>query len=452
MGKKIIKKSIKKEQKIILTYLVSVFLVVLAVLVAILLTANVSEKTITSVSDNVTSLTSENAISISSENVLENEVSGNKTESEAVAKEDSDSEMTNQLSEEMTLEENAREIVYRMTLEEKVCQLFFITPEALTGVDCVTNAGNTTRSSLEKYPVGGIILFAQNIQDPEQTKKLTSNLKQYSEEISGIPILIGVDEEGGRVARIGKNENFHVTKIGSMSSIAQAQNSDDAYVAGKTIGSYLKEYGFNIDFAPDADVITVSENKVIGDRSFGTDPQIVSEFTQKYIEGLHECDIYACPKHYPGHGGTKEDSHEGAAVSERTWQQLSDSELLPFKDAIKNQIKFIMASHIEVPAVTGDNTPTTLSKILLDEKLRGELGYNGIIITDAMGMGAISNSYSSSKAAVKALEAGADMIMMPQNFQEAYSGIVEAVKAGNISEERIDESVYRIVCAKLLMQ
>ena len=350
--------------------------------------------------------------------------------------------------EDRAWEEEMGQILAQMSLEDKICQMFYITPEALTDVQLVTQAGKVTKKSLKKYPVGGLILFAKNIEDPDQIKEMTKNIKLSVSENGNLPVFIGIDEEGGRVARIGNNENFLVERVGSMSSIAESGDLYEAYNAGSTIAGYLSEYGFNMDFAPDADVITVSENAVIGDRSFGSDPELVAAFTESYLRGLQENGIIGCAKHYPGHGGTREDSHEGAAVTERSWEEIEASELLPFKRIINNGAAFIMASHIEVPELTGDDTPTTLSDVLIREKLRDELGFEGVIITDSMAMGAITDNYTSDAAAVKAVEAGVDMILMPQDFKSAYNGLLEAVRNGEISEEHIDESVRRIINAK----
>ncbi len=347
--------------------------------------------------------------------------------------------------------EKAKSAVEGMSLEQKVAQLFFVAPEALTGVDPTTAAGEKTKSCFNEYPVGGIIFFKKNIENPDQLKEMTANLQKYSEEAVSLPLFLGIDEEGGRVTRIADTDGFDVDKVGTMQSIGETADSRKAYSAGLTIGSYLKEYGFNIDFAPDADVITEEENKVIGDRSFGTDPEVVAEMSCEYLDGLHEAGIFGCPKHYPGHGGTKEDSHDGKAVSERSWSDMEEAEIVPFKALVDKGVSFIMVSHISAPEVTGDEIPASMSGILITEKLRGDLGYSGIVVTDAMGMGAISDSYDSKTAAVEALKAGVDIIMMPKDFHEAYDGVLTAVSDGTLSEERINESVVRIVRAKLSM-
>ena len=202
-----------------------------------------------------------------------------------------------------------------MSLEEKVAQLFFITPEALTGFQTVTAAGETTKAALDRYPVGGLVYFSQNLLSPTQTKEMLSTIQDYMTEKQGFPIFLGVDEEGGRVLRIGNKKAFEVERIEAMGELAKQQDLQVIEQAGATIGAYLSDLGFTVDFAPDADVITNRENQVIGDRSFGTNPQVVADMAWAFCKGLHTKHIFATYKHFPGHGGTTEDSHTGYAFS-----------------------------------------------------------------------------------------------------------------------------------------
>ena len=214
----------------------------------------------------------------------------------------------------------------------------------------------------------------------------------------------------------------------------------------------MAELGFNVDFAPDADVLSNEDNAVIGDRSFGTDPNIVAEMAWAYSEGLNNNGVLATYKHFPGHGGTIEDSHSEYAYSYKTLDELKEMELIPFQSGSQNGVDFIMISHISTPEVTGGDIPASLSKLWVTDILRKEMGYEGIIITDSLAMGAVSNNYTSSEAAIKAVEAGCDMLLMPSNFKVAYQAVIESVKNGQISQERIDESVKRIVTAKQKMK
>lgn len=357
----------------------------------------------------------------------------------------SDSEM----EDEDELEREVVEKLAEMTLEEKVAQMFMVTPEALTGYSQVTEAGDVTYQALSQYPVGGIIYFSSNIADPEQLKTMTQNTQDYAMDISGIPIFLGIDEEGGMVARIASNEAFDVEQFPNMWAIGEKGDLEYAYHVGDTIGEYLWDNGLNVDFAPDADVLTNSENKVIGQRAFSDDALLTAQMSVQVMQGLEAQNVYACMKHFPGHGGTMGDTHQGYAYTERTIEQLREEELVPFQYGIDSGISFIMVSHIALPNVTGDETPASMSKYIVTDLLREEMGYDGIVITDAMNMGAITTCYNSSEGAVEAVLAGVDIVLMPKDFKVAYQGVIDAVETGVIEEERIDESVKRILRVKL---
>lgn len=341
------------------------------------------------------------------------------------------------------------EIISSMTLEEKVCQLFMITPEALTGVGTATQAGDATRDALSEYPVGGVIYFAKNLQTPEQTQTMLANTQRYAEERTGFPIFLSVDEEGGQVARVGSNPSFKVEQIGNMSDVGSRGDTQEAYDAGSTIGSYLSDLGFNMDAAPDTDVLTNPENEVVRYRSFGSDPQLVADMARAELSGLNDQGIIGMYKHFPGHGGTAADSHAGYAYVDDTLEELRSGAFVPFQDGIDNGVRVIMVSHISCPNVTGDDTPATLSERMITDILREEMGFEGMVITDALDMGAVTAQYSSDQAAVAALQAGADMLLMPEDFHSAYQGVLRAVENGTVKEERIDESVRRILNIKL---
>lgn len=345
--------------------------------------------------------------------------------------------------------QKVKDKVKSMSLEQKAAQLFFVTPEDITQVDAATVAGEDTKKAYEQYPVGGIVYFSRNIQGPEQLSGMLAKTQDYAEEIAGVPVFLGVDEEGGEVSRVAGNKNFSVTEYESMRAIGDSKDTSQAYDVGKTLASYLKELGFNIDFAPNADVITNSGNTVIGDRSFGEDPQLVADMASQVVKGLQDNGVSACLKHFPGHGGTIEDSHEGRAYTDKNLEEMEEKELLPFKEGIKADPDFIMAGHISIPKSLGDNTPASLSEKVLTGLLRDRYGYDGIIITDALNMKAVSGVYSPAEASVKAILAGADMLLMPDDFRAAYNGVLEAVEEGDLSEERIDASVERILRLKM---
>ena len=349
----------------------------------------------------------------------------------------------------------------RMTLREKVGQLFYVRPECLdttihfnqpSSIDGSTDdikaiklqAVNATMKGVnEKYPVGGIILYAHNIEDEAQLSAFISQIRT----LNGAPLLC-IDEEGGRVARIANNGNFDVEKFESMGAIGATGDPQNAYYCGNTIGTYLHRYGFDIDFAPVADVNTNPENIVIGARAFSDDPQVAAPMVTGYLQGLKDAGITGCIKHFPGHGDTQADTHYGYAQSLKTWNEMLNCEMITFKVGIQWGTQLIMTAHIAAPNVTGADVPATMSPIILQNKLRGELGYQNLIITDAMEMGAITQQYSNAVAAVGTLQAGADIVLGPQNFVEAFDAVVKAVDDGVLTEQRIDQSVRRILKLK----
>lgn len=264
-----------------------------------------------------------------------------------------------------------------------------------------------------------------------------------------MPPFLGVDEEGGRVARIGSQPVFGAEHIEDMRSIGDRQDAEEARRAGNVIGTYLSELGFSLDFAPVADVLTEPDNQVIGRRSYGTDPELVAEFSIETAKGLEEAGVWPVLKHYPGHGATREDSHDGYAYTGKTLEELLEAELVPFQRGIDEGIHFIMAAHISVPSVTGDQVPCTLSPYMITDVLRETMGYDEIVVTDAMNMGAIRQQYSSGEASVLALQAGVDLLLMPADFHSAFEGVLDALETGILTEDRIDESVRRILRVKL---
>lgn len=360
-------------------------------------------------------------------------------------------EQENGPSEEEMLQEKIDGILADMTLEEKVAQMFMITPEALTGAGQVLEAGDVTREAIDKYPVGGIIYFTQNLQDPGQVRRMTENVQKFSQERTGLPMLLSVDEEGGTVTRFGGNSSFDYDSSADMKAIGASGDPQQAYALGEKIGSFLKSLGFNMDNAPDADVLTNPANTVVRDRSFGTDSGVVSEMALAELRGLEDQGVKGLLKHFPGHGATAADTHEGYAYTDATLEEMKADELVPFADGIEAGADIIMVGHISCPQVTGNEEPASLSGKMITGVLREDMGFEGIVITDAMNMGAVAQNYSPAEAAVKAVLAGVDIILMPEDFQQAYAGIIDAVESGEITQERIDASVSRIVRLKLEM-
>lgn len=347
--------------------------------------------------------------------------------------------------------DKVQQIVDSMSLEEKVAQLFIVQPEAIVDIGTATAAGDATRQAIDKTPVGGFVYFSDNLQSKQQVQEMLRNVQTYSEDRIGLPAFLSIDEEGGTVARVASTGRFDVTNVGDMATIGATGDVEQAKQAGDTIGTYLSELGFNLDFAPDADVLTNPENTVVKKRSFGSDPQVVSDMSLAVAQGLAQHQVHSVYKHFPGHGATEGDTHKGYAYTNKTLDELKQSELIPFEHAIENGAEFIMAAHISVPNITKDDTPTSLSKTMITDVLRGQMGYDGIVVTDAMNMGAVTEQYTSAQAAVKALQAGADIVLMPENFQEAYHGVLDAVKNGELTEKQINTAVTRIVKVKVNM-
>lgn len=339
----------------------------------------------------------------------------------------------------------ARQILETMTLNEKICQLFIVTQDQLTGHSGVTKSGSTTRESIEKYPVGGIIYMSPNLKSREQCTTMIENIQSYSR----LGLFISVDEEGGIVSRLGGKHDMGVTKYPSMRIIGQSGNPNEAYDVGYTLGTELAQLGFNLDFAPVADVDSNPNNPVIGERSFHSDPQVAAGMVAACVAGFRDSGTLCTLKHFPGHGDTETDTHYGDAVTDKTLEELEKCELLPFQSGIRAGAPLVMISHILTPNVTREQVPATLSYEIVTELLRNSLGFEGLIITDSMQMQAVTDRYDTGEATVKAIQAGVDIILMPKSLSDAIDGIQEALDDGTLTEERIDESVLRILTTKL---
>lgn len=336
-----------------------------------------------------------------------------------------------------------------MTLEQKVAQLFIVTPEALVeGVSQVTQAGDMTREGVTAHPVGGIVYFAQNLLDPEQTTTMLANVKQFYADAGNVAPFIAVDEEGGTVVRVADNEAFGAQDVGDASALGSAGDTEAAKRAAEQIADYLMPLGFNLDFAPVADVVDPLRSDTMGLRSFSSDAAVAADMVRAEVEGFRDKKMLCCAKHFPGIGAAAGDSHEGAITIEATNEELETVDLVPFRAAIEAGVPMIMVGHVSLPNIVGDSTPAPLSSAVVQGMLRDSLGYTGIIVTDSLSMGAITDYYTPAEAAVAALKAGCDIPLMPERFDEAYQGVLNAVQAGELTEERIDESLIRILAAK----
>lgn len=329
-----------------------------------------------------------------------------------------------------------------MPIEDKVAQMFIVTPEQLTGASKVTQAGEKTQEMLKQYPVGGFVYFGDNLVDKEQTMNMISTTAGFNL----YDMFFAINEEGGKSSLVA-NSKIEVEQVDEMADIGASNDSSKAYEVGKTIGQYLRELGFNVDLAPVADVVTVAEKSPIGERSFGSDAALVGMMAQKCAEGIQENGVSACLKHFPGLGDTTTDTHEERTVIDKSLVDLQATNFVAFKESIDAGVDFVMVSHATATGID-EVYPCSLSKDVIKGQLRDYLGYDGIVITDAMNMKAITDYYTTEEACVKAIKAGADIILMPDNFETAYNAVLDAVKEGSISEDRIDESLRRIFRVK----
>lgn len=347
------------------------------------------------------------------------------------------------------IEKISRDILANMSLEEKIGQLFIVNFELLDNSQGdyyeFREITKKMKKNLEKYNVGGVVFFSRNIETREQTTKFIEKLQANSK----IPLFIAVDEEGGEVSRIANNPNMKTTLFPSMSEIGANENEEYVYNMGVTIGNEIKKLGFNLDFAPVADILTNKNNKEIGNRSFGSDTKLVSKMVENFVKGIQEQNISATLKHFPGHGDADSDSHDGAVIVENDIKRLRKVEFLPFKAGIKQGVDFIMISHISISRVTEDTVPASMSKIVLKDIIRKELEFEGVVITDAFNMKAITDNYTTKEAVVESIKNGTDIILMPQNLKQAYNAVLEALEDDIITEKRINESVLRILRTKV---
>lgn len=345
--------------------------------------------------------------------------------------------------ETVSVHERADSLLASMTPTEKVYQLFIVRPEALT--EDKTQAVEGLSAILDAQSVGGIVLFSGNVENPEQCTALIASFQSASP----LPLFVAVDEEGGSVSRLASNPAMGMTQFPSMGEVGQSRSREDAYQVGLTIGGELRALGFNLDFAPVADVNSNPDNPVIGSRAFSDDPEVAADLVSGCVWGFYDAQVISCLKHFPGHGDTSADTHLGYAETGKTLEELEKTELLPFRSGLQAGCPMVMVGHIACPKVTGDTTPASLSPRLVQGLLREELGFQSVVVTDALEMGAITEVYPAGEAAVLALEAGCDLILLPENLPEAAGAIEEALDSGRLTEARLNESVRRILELKL---
>ena len=331
-------------------------------------------------------------------------------------------------------------MIAEMTIEEKIGQLIMVGFEG-------THANEAIETHIRERFVGGVVLFSRNIQSPKQTAELTNELQQLASTTTHqIPLFIGIDQEGGWVIRLKEG----ATVLPGNMALGATDSTELAERAGEITAAELAAVGVNLNFAPVMDVNNNPQNPVIDRRSFGESPELVSRLGVAYLRGLQRNGVLGTAKHFPGHGDTTVDSHFDLPTVNHNRERIRALELHPFRAVIDADVAAIMTAHIVYPAFDPDR-PATLSPTILTNLLREELGFDGLIVTDDMEMKAIDDRYRSGEAAVMAIEAGADIVMVlwtPTKQNEVFDALLSAVKSGRISQARLDQSVKRILKSK----
>lgn len=330
------------------------------------------------------------------------------------------------------------EQIKEMSIEEKIGQMITVGIEGYT-------LDENARKLIEEHHVGGIIIFGKNVESPNQLLNLINSLKEANSK-NRTPLFISVDEEGGRVSRMPKD----IKKFPTNKRIGQMNNKALSYKIGTILAEELNMFGFNMNFAPVLDINSNPKNPVIGDRAFGADLEIVRDLGIETMKGIQSGGIISVIKHFPGHGDTSVDSHIGLPTVEHDIERLNSLELVPFRDAIKDGADTVMVAHILLSKIDPDY-PSSLSKTIITDILREQLGFNGVVISDDMTMGAIVENYELGNAAIKSINAGSDIVLVAHGFDNSLAvinSIKEAVTNEIISEERLNESVYRILSLK----
>lgn len=347
---------------------------------------------------------------------------------------------TNNSSDKETLsplEKKVNEKLESMTLEEKIGQMLIISYRS-------GEMDDTLKSALVNNKPGGFILFAENFTTYDKTLNLIKSIKETAD----IPMFMSVDQEGGTVQRLKSLSDVQATKIPAMFDVGKTGDSDIAYQVGEVIGEELEVFGINVDFAPVLDIVESRNQSFIGSRSFGTTPDLVSQMGIQLGKGLEDKGVIPVYKHFPGHGSTTTDSHYDLPVINKTKDELMEKELIPFKKAIGEGADIIMIGHLAIPKITNDKTPASLSKTLITDLLKTELNYQGLVVTDALNMGALTNNYKESEIYEMAINAGVDLLLMPKSSTSAMSSIKASIASGKISEDQINNSVRKILTLK----
>ncbi len=354
----------------------------------------------------------------------------------------SESELPTEVIIEVTPEEKLDEyidtVIAGMTLEEKVYGLVITSPEELTGVGTAVRAGTGTQTSLESKPVGGLVYYRKNMESADQLKEMLTNTMSYSK----YPVFLAVNEGGDSYSSV-QNSAVSVPEVTRPGNIADGAS---AYNLGSTIGGYLSELHFNVNFAPTADILYI-QNAAVSDYCFGGDAMLNAELVSQYVTGLEEQGISATLKSFPGTGHLSGSTENGAVSTDRSKEEFKEN-FGVFKAGIDAGADFVMVSHVVASELSGGMDPCSMSADVVTDILRGELGFRGVIITEPMTRKAITEYYTADEAAVAALKAGCDMILLPEDLETAVQGILNGVSNGSVSEARINDSLKRVFRVK----
>ena len=336
-----------------------------------------------------------------------------------------------------SIEEKIKKQLKKMTLDEKIAQMLIIYYSS-------TTYDETLEQTIKEVKPGGFILMNDNISTYQNTLNLVKSMQKDSK----IPMIISIDQEGGIVQRLQKITDIEVTNIPSMLALGKTNDKNLAYNVGKIMAQQLKTLGINLDFAPVVDIYSNKDNKVIANRSFGSNSEEVTTMALALKQGLEDNNVNTCLKHFPGHGDTAVDSHYNLPVINKDYNDLSKVELIPYYKAIKNNTNMIMIGHIALPKITKDNTPASLSKEIITNLLKTKLKYQGLVITDALNMKALTDNYSDKEIYTMAINAGVDLLLMPNGSRKAIEYIKESIKEKKITEQKINTSVTKILTYK----
>lgn len=347
-------------------------------------------------------------------------------------------EVVDVVTPEEQLDEYIDTVIAGMTLEEKVAGLIITTPEGLTGVARATRAGDGTKTAIEAMPVGGLVYYRQNIESAEQFDEMLTNTMSYSK----YPLFLAVNEGGDTNSSVQNS----VLSVPDVKEPGEVRTGEEAYDLGTVIGSYLTDLHFNVNFAPTADIL-YTEGAAVSDYCFGGDAVMNAEFVAEYVRGLEEQGISATLKTFPGTGYLTSSTTSSTVSTDRTRDEFN-ADFQVFKAGIDAGADFVMVSNIVASELSGGMDPCSMSSSVVTDILRSELGFTGVIITEPMNGKAITDYYSASEAAVSALKAGCDMILLPESLNEAYQGILEGIANGSVAEARINDSLKRVMRVK----